>query len=155
MNAFSEISEILNNPFGVSGFVQVATSKYKDIFVSASDKTLIQVWNTRTEKLTNDEIQEQANFLLNQVIAHTPAYIITDQRLYRHNLTYEQQNWYVTHFVPKLLSNRIFQFAFILNENLLHQAKLEEIIDDVEKFRSEFLIPTRFFTSIKEALQWK
>lgn len=154
MNAFSEISEILNNPFGVSGFVQVATSKYKDIFVSASDKTLIQVWNTRTEKLTN-EIQEQAFFLLNQVIAHTPAYIITDQRLYRHNLTNEQQNWYVSHFVPKLLSNRIFQFAFVLIENLLHQAKLEKIIDDVEKFRSEFLIPIRFFTSITEALQWK
>lgn len=155
MNVFSEISEILSNSFEAPDFILIASSRYKDIYFSSANRILIQVWNTNTEKLTNDEFQEEANLLLNQIIIYNPVYIITDQRLYRHYLTHEQQNWYITHFVPKLINNGILQFAIVMNENLMYQAKLEEIIDDVKKYGSENIIPTRFFSSITEALHWK
>lgn len=155
MNTNSEILEILKNNTEVLTFVLAASSKYKNIYVSSTDKILIQVWNKETNLMTHDVFEEEANLLLNQVMIHKPEYFITDQRLYQHQLSDMQHHWYVNEYVPKLVSTGLKKFAIIINEDLIQQVKLEEIIEDVGKYQSKFLIPTRFFSTIAEALKWK
>lgn len=155
MNVYSEISEILKNTSVVSTYVLVTSSKYKDIYVSAIDKIIIQVWKSEIDLLSDEEFVESANLLLNQVKIHKPNYIITDQRLYQHQISDKQHDWYVNEYVPKLVNNGIKKFAIVINEDLIQQVKLEEIIEDVEKYQNKYLIPTRFFSTIAEALQWK
>jgi len=154
MNGISEIAVILDKTSKTSDFVKVATSKYKDIYVSASDKTLIQVWNTEVNNLSNEQFEKEVNFLLEQIIQYKPQYVISDQRLYLHQITEEQHIWYIDNFVPIMVSYGVSRFGIVINEDLRLQVQLEEIIADVEEYRKEFLIPTRFFSSITEALQW-
>ncbi|MCX7744612.1 MAG: hypothetical protein N2167_08630 [Flavobacteriales bacterium] len=155
MNNFSEISELLKNAPEASTLNLVASSKFKNIYVSTSDKLLIQVWNSETNLMTHEEFEEEANLLLNQVIIHKPAYVISDQRLYQHHISDKQHNWYVSEFVPKLVSSGIKKFAMIINEDLIQQVKLEEIVEDVERYQKNYYVPTRFFSTIADALQWK
>ncbi len=155
MNAVSEITVILNNAPKTSELVKVASSKYKDIYVLPSAKTLIQVWNTEVKNLTNEQFEKEVNFLLEQIIKYNPQFIISDQRLYHHQITEEQHIWYIDYFVPMMVSYGVSRFGIVINEDLRLQVQLEEIIADVEEYRKEFLIPTRFFSSITEALQWK
>lgn len=154
MKANSEILEILKNTSEVATFVLAASSKYKNIYVSSNDKILIQVWSSDTNLMTHEAFEEEANLLLNVVKLYKSELIITDQRLYQHQLSDKQHDWYVNEYVPKLVSNGVKKFAIIINEDLIQQVKLEEIIEDVKKYQSKYLIPTRFFSTIAEALQW-
>ena len=152
----SEIIELLHNTsFLGYDFRLIASSKFKELYFSGTEKIIIQVWNKYISYYTENDFEEEANLLLQQVMIHKPKYIITDQRVYHYQLTDNQKYWYVNEYVPKLVSNGIKKFAIIINDNLIQQVKIEEIIEDVEKYQSKYLIPTRFFSTIAEALQWK
>jgi hypothetical protein len=155
MNAISEITTILNNSSKTFELIKVAASMFKAIYFSPSAKTLIQVWNAEVKNFSNDEFKSEVNFLLNQVIIYRPNYVISDQRLYQHQITEEQHTWYIDSFVPQLIRYGVKRFGIVINEDLRQQAQLEEIIADVKKYRKEFLIPTRFFSSITKAFEWK
>lgn len=153
MFTLQKLPEISENSKEETNFIHITPSKFKDFYFSTISGILKQVRSTQTRELTNDEHKEEANLLLKKFIIHKPIYVITNQRYYLHSITDEQKEWYITNWIPSLVKNCIATFAFIINENLLKQAKIEEAVSNAEKYHNEFLISIRFFSSILKALE--
>ncbi len=117
-------------------------------------KVLVASWKRdTTENIAPQDFQQNALIFADLIARRKPAYVMVDCRHLEHEITYEQQLWYVQQTRALWLKSTVKKMAFVFKSNLAVQLGVEGLRDVAE----EEGLPSfdyRIFETVEEAMNW-
>lgn len=123
-------------------------------YQDSKDKILIASWKKdRSSSLDAQVFQQNALLFADMVATRRPNYVMVDCRHLEHQLTYEQQHWYVQQTRALWVKSTVKKLAFIFEANLAVQLGMEGIQDAAQQ-EGIPSIEYRIFENVEEAVNW-
>jgi hypothetical protein len=127
---------------------------FKTMYLNRDTGTIITIWNSKSEFITNEEYKKDAEDTVELIRDVDAKYMISDHRENRFKISEDLQKWYAT-LIAYVLGNSSFEkCAVIITTDLNLLSALEEIKNNIENAEKDHTILYRFFNDFKEAEKW-
>ncbi len=115
------------------------------------DKLLISgSWKEGTENMTEKELRDTVEMVIEQILKHKPGYFSTDDRKRAYVYSLETQKWVAQRYAQACINVALKKFALILPTDFISQLSTEQTVDEAGSLPFDL----RYFDSTSEALQW-
>lgn len=126
-------------------------SKYSIAFYEEDYDLMKLSWFTSSEELSEANLKDEMNNILNHIKENKPKKIIVDTINFRYQVTQSIQNWIVSNFINKVFLIGVEKYAIVVDEEVFEDVNTQNVSLEDDEEDSALI---QYFTDDEEAFDW-